>query len=140
MCAVMVGVLKFANDFPGNARIGTGFLGDERDGFAPEAHSTTNIQTRTGPQGRFFVARNRVSARDFARFCRCHACQEHRQNVARFASLFLSFLHLPSLAERFAAWSDPLLFDYEFWDQTLIRSCWIVLRQALKANAKGHRL
>ena len=41
-----------------------------------------------------------MSARAFARFCRCHAYQEHRRDVPRFASIFLSLLHLPSPTDR----------------------------------------
>lgn len=37
-----VGGPNIANDFPSNAKIGADLLALERDGFAPEAHSTTN--------------------------------------------------------------------------------------------------
>jgi hypothetical protein len=38
-----------------DARIGAGFLGDERDGFAPEAHSATNVQEKPALEAGFFV-------------------------------------------------------------------------------------
>ena len=72
-----------ATDSPTTARIDAGFPADGQEGFASEAYSATNVRRKTGPRGRFFIARNPVLARDFARFCRCHA----RPNPARFPSL-----------------------------------------------------
>ena len=40
----------------------------------------TNAPTRTGPQGRFFVARNPASLRDFGPFCRCQAAHDVARN------------------------------------------------------------
>ena len=82
------------------ARMAAGFLDSRRDGFAPQAHSTTNTQTRTGPQGRFFVVRNPASLRDFASFCGCHAVHECGPKQPEFDPPLLSLLHFPSPTRR----------------------------------------
>ncbi len=97
VCAAMVGMRDPATtDFLTAMRLGPDFPDAGRDRFGSPGDSTTNVSTRTGPQGRFFIDRNPVSSRDFARFCRCHARRVLRPKPARFASLFLSLLNLPS--------------------------------------------
>ena len=94
--AEIVGIVILAHDSRRFAKDGAWFRVAGRYGFRLAGDSATNVPSRTGPQGRFFIARNPVSSRDFARFCRCHARRVLRPKPARFASLFLSLLNLPS--------------------------------------------
>ena len=64
----------------------------EDNAFKVAVESTTNAPTRTGPQGRFFVARNPVLARDFARACPCCRVLPCAGFRPRFDPLFLSLL------------------------------------------------
>jgi hypothetical protein len=71
--AEIVGIVILAHDSRRFAKDGAWFRVAGRYGFRLAGDSATNVPSRTGPQGRFFIARNPVSSRDFARFCRCHA-------------------------------------------------------------------
>ena len=76
--------------------------------FRPGVHSATNVPTRTGPQGRFFVARNPASLRVFGPFCRCHAVHKCRPKQPEFDPPLLSLLHLPSPTRRSWHPQNPL--------------------------------
>ncbi len=72
----------------------------DENGSRWDVNFATNAPTRTGPQCRFFVARNPASLRVFGPFCRCHAAHECGPKQPEFDPPLLSLLHFPSPTRR----------------------------------------
>ncbi len=72
----------------------------DENGSRWDVNFATNAPTRTGPQCRFFVARNPASLRVFGPFCGCHAAHECGPKQPEFDPPLLSLLHFPSPTRR----------------------------------------